>query len=219
MCLTHQNGQCYQCAFEKTCGGEARILTCRTMKKTEYDRKVAEKTSEIQDKIDAVYAQIIDKQNAYIEFIKVCFRIHDHMYDDFSFKTDPQRSVDDSLSELIELNANYVAKYETESQIRLRLLEKRLEAQRIESSSQSSTQSNSESVSKSNLDLSQELESVGNLFHAKRRKMQERIMRFVRFKNLWTSFRSKTSASSPDWEELYQKRTTSKKVVYLNGDH
>ena len=131
-----------------------------------------------------------------------------------SFKTDPQRSVDYSLSQLIELNANYVAKYETESQIRLRQLEKRLEAQRIESSpSESSTQSNSESVSKSNLDLSQELESVGNLFQAKRRKMQERIMRFVRFKSLWTSFRSKTSASSPIRKEL------SKKVVYLNGDH
>ena len=115
---------------------------------------------------------------------------------------------------MIELNANYVAKYETESQIRLRQLEKRLEAQRIESSpSESSTQSNSESVSKSNLDLSQELESVGNLFQAKRRKMQERIMRFVRFKSLWTSFRSKISASSPDRKEL------SKKVVYLNGDH
>jgi len=48
------------------------------MKKTEYDQKVAEKTSEIQEKIDVVHAQIIDKQNAYIEFIKVCFRIHDH---------------------------------------------------------------------------------------------------------------------------------------------
>ena len=107
------------------------------------------------------------------------------------------------MSQLIELNANYVAKYETESQIRLRQLEERLEAQRIEASpSESSIQSNSESVSKSNLDLSQEQESVGSLFHAKRRKMQERIMRFVRFKNLWTSFRSKTSASSPDQKEL-----------------
>ena len=76
--MTHQNGQCYQCAFEKTCGGEARVLTCKTMNKTEYDREVAEKASEIQEKIDVVYAQIIDKQNAYIEFIKVCYRIHDH---------------------------------------------------------------------------------------------------------------------------------------------
>ena len=71
MCLTHQNGQCYQCAFEKLCGGEATILTCKTMKKAEYDGKVAEKTSEIQEKIDVVFAHIIDKQNAYIEFIKV----------------------------------------------------------------------------------------------------------------------------------------------------
>ena len=71
VCLTHQNGQCYQCAFEKLCGGKNKILTCKTMKKTEYDRKVAEKTSEIQEKIDVVFAHIIDKQNSYIEFIKV----------------------------------------------------------------------------------------------------------------------------------------------------
>ena len=41
------------------------------MKKTEYDRKVANKTSEIREKIDVVYGHISDKQNAYIEFIKV----------------------------------------------------------------------------------------------------------------------------------------------------
>ena len=41
------------------------------MKKAEYDGKVAEKTNEIQEKIDVVYTHIIDKQNAYIEFIKV----------------------------------------------------------------------------------------------------------------------------------------------------
>ena len=121
-----------------------------------------------------------------------------------SFKADPQRSVDDSLSQLIELNANYVAKYETESQIWLRQLEERLEAQKIESSpSESSTQSDSESTPKSNLDLSQELES------AKRRTIHERLMhttneckQFVRFKNLWTSFRSKTSTSSQDRKKL-----------------
>ena len=71
MCLTHQNAQCYQCAFEKLCGGKVETLTCKTMKKTEYDRKVADKTSEIRDKIDVVYGHISDKQNAYIEFIKV----------------------------------------------------------------------------------------------------------------------------------------------------
>ena len=127
-----------------------------------------------------------------------------------SFKADPQRSVDDSLSQLIELNANHVPKYETESQIWLRQLEERLEAQKIESSpSESSTQSDSESTPKSNLDLSQELKSGENFFQAKRRKFHERIMhttneckQFVRFKNLWTSFRSKTSASSQDRKKL-----------------
>ena len=111
---------------------------------------------------------------------------------------------------MIELNANYVAKYETESQTLLRQLEERLEAQRIESRpSESSTQSDSESTPKSNLDLSQELESGENFFQAKRRKFHERLMhttneckQFVRFKYLWTSFRSKTSASSQDRKKL-----------------
>ena len=52
MCLTHQNAQCYQCAFEKFYGGKAETLICKTMKKTVYDRKVADKTSEIREKID-----------------------------------------------------------------------------------------------------------------------------------------------------------------------
>ena len=57
------------------------------MNKTEYDREVTEKASEIQEKIDVVYAQIIDKQNAYIEFIKVCFRIHNHKIQVITYMT------------------------------------------------------------------------------------------------------------------------------------
>ena len=74
VCLKHQNGQCYQCAFEKMCGGQ-RAIFCETMKKAEYDERVAEKADEIQDKIDEIIAHIMDKQNAYIEFIKASFQI------------------------------------------------------------------------------------------------------------------------------------------------
>ena len=75
-----------------------------------------------------------------------------------------------------------------------------IQATMIESSStKSSTQSKSESTTKSNPDLSQELKTVENLFQAERKKMNERI---VRLKKSWTSFRSKTSASSQNGKKL-----------------
>ena len=75
--------------------------------------------------------------------------------------------------------------------------------------SKSSPQSNSESTTKSNLDVSQEQESDENFFQAHRRKILKHLMhptnackQFVRFQNLWASFRSKTSASSQDRKKL-----------------
>ena len=100
MCLTHHKGQCYQCAFEKLCDGKATITDCETMKKAEYDERVAGKTNEIQDRIDLIISHIMDKQFQLIEFIE----------------QDPRRSVDVSLDHLVELIANYSPKYETEKQ-------------------------------------------------------------------------------------------------------
>ena len=90
------------------------------------------------------------------------------------------------MSHLIGLNANYVAKYETEFDVSLRRIKERLE------------KSQSELTSQSNPDLIQELESAENSFQAGKRKMNER---FVRFKQLWTSFRSKTSASNQNQKD------------------
>ena len=70
------------------------------MKKTEFDQRVAEKTSHIQEKIDEIIAHIIHKQNDFVEFIEI----------------DPRRSVDVALDHLLELNANYNPKFETENQ-------------------------------------------------------------------------------------------------------
>ena len=107
------------------------------------------------------------------------------------------------MSHLIELNANYVAKYETEFDVSLRRIKERLDnlkAQWGESSpSESGSQPNSESTSKSNPDLSQKLESTENLFQAKKRKMMKRV---VRSKKLWSSFRSKISASNQNKKKL-----------------
>ena len=83
MCLTHHKGKCYQCAFEKLCDGKATIANCETMKKTQFDQRVAEKTKHIQEKIDEIIAHIIDKQNYFIDFIEL----------------DPRRSVDEALDQ------------------------------------------------------------------------------------------------------------------------
>jgi len=172
VCLTHHKGKCYQCAFEKLCDGKATITDCETMKKTEFDQRVAEKTSHIQEKIDEIIAHIIDKQNDFIEFIEI----------------DPRRSVDDALDHLLELNANYNPKFETENQKRLIQTTEELDVLSLVSNESSRT---------SSPDPSQELESVRNLIQTGARKMSERV---AGFKNLWASF----TGTSDIGQKLYR---------------
>ena len=183
------------------CGGQ-RAIFCETMKKAEYDERVAEKADEIQDKIDEIIAHIMDKQNAYIEFIKASFQIDKkdetissvYQWEQFEnqSKTDPRYSVDVSLNHLLELNANYEPKFETEYQIRSREcrdsldeLKRKLE-QRQEQRKDFALTSN-ESSPTSSPEPSKELESVKNLIQTGARKMSERA---AGFKNLWASFRN-----------------------------
>ena len=157
MCLTHHKGKCYQCAFEKLCDGKATTTDCETMKKSEFDQRVAEKTRHIQEKIDEIIAHIIEKQNDFIDFIEI----------------DPRRSVDDALDHLLELNANYNPKFETENQKRLRKTTEELDVLSLVSNESSRT---------SSPDPSQEMESVRNLIQTGARKMSERVA------GLWASF-------------------------------
>ena len=172
MCLTHHKGKCYQCAFEKLCDGKATIADCETMKKTEFDQRVAEKTGQIQEKIDEIIAHIIDKQNDFIEFIEI----------------DPRRSVDEALDHLLELNANYNPKFETEHQKRLRQTTVELDVISLVSND-----------SRSSPDPSQELESVKSLIQTGARKMSERV---AGFKNLWASFTGASDISEKSYREI-----------------
>ena len=187
MCFTHHKGKCYQCAFEKLCDGKATNTDCETMKKTEFDQRVAEKTSHIQEKIDEIIAHIIDKQNDFIEFIEI----------------DPRRSVDVALDHLLELNANYNPKFETENQKRLRQTTEELDVLSLVSNESSRT---------SSPDPSQELESVRNLIQTGARKMSERV---AGFKNLWASF----TGTSDVGQKLYRDISWSNDMTDGQGSH
>ena len=174
MCLTHHKGKCYQCAFEKLCDGKATIVDCETMKKAEFDQRVAEKTRHIQEKIDEIIAHIIDKQNDFIEFIEI----------------DPRRSVDEALDHLLELNANYNPKFETENQKFLRQTTEELDVLSLGSN---------ESSRLSSPDPSQEMESVKSLIQTGARKMSERV---AGFKNLWASFTGASDIGEKSYREI-----------------
>ena len=174
MCLTHHKGKCYQCAFEKLCDGKTTIADCETMKKTEFDQRVAEKTKHIQEKIDEIIAHVVDKQNDFIEFIEI----------------DPRRSVDEALDHLLELNANYNPKFETENQKRLRQTTEELDVLSLGSN---------ESSRLSSPDPSQELESVRSLIQTGARKMSERV---AGFKNLLASFTGASDSGQKSYREI-----------------
>ena len=94
------------------------------------------------------------------------------------------------MNHLLELNANYEPKFETEYQIRSREcrdsldeLKRKLE-QRQEQRKDFALTSN-ESSPTSSPEPSKELESVKNLIQTGARKMSERA---AGFKNLWASF-------------------------------
>ena len=143
------------------------------MKKTEFDQRVAEKTRHIQEKIDEIIAHIIGKQNDFIEFIEI----------------DPRRSVDEALDHLLELNANYNPKFETEHQKRLRQTTEELDVISLVSNDSS----------RSSPDPSQELESVKSLIQTGARKMSERV---AGFKNLWASYTRASDTGQKSHREI-----------------
>ena len=137
-------------------------------------QRVAEKTSHIQEKIDEIIAHIIDKQNDFVEFIEI----------------DPRRSVDVALDHLLELNANYNPKFETEHQKSIRQTTEELDVLSLVSN---------ESSRISSPDPSQELESVRSLIQTGARKMSERV---AGFKNLWASFTGSSDIGQKSYREI-----------------
>ena len=139
------------------------------MKKSEFDERVAEKSGQIQNKIDLIISHIMDKQFVMMEFIE----------------KDPRRSVDVSLDHLVELIANYAPKYETENEQSARkIAEQHLDVLSLISD---------ESSPSSSPEPSQELESVKTLIQTGARKMSERV---AGIKNLWASFSSGVATSN-----------------------
>ena len=76
--MTHQKKQCFQCNYEKTCGGanshQRQDTNCDTMPLVEYEKFVASETKHVQAKvtaaIDKAMETIANKQSRLMENIK-----------------------------------------------------------------------------------------------------------------------------------------------------